>query len=869
MMAEKTKVSLCADLLRAVFEENKELLLELQLREALGRYDTVHAVLSELHIDHDLVVDAASMPDTEESLVAIAYLIHRVQSFMELFEGEKEAEKRISDAVTKFGEENQTEIQTSGLANALPQFFYAGDVAAIPDLDTATDLEKVRQVFIDVFSQHLEEDSEGERRNTLLNSLKDCASLTSIADDAAWFEFADGASLSVVVEQLSGVVDILGVTPEAVGKIFVEYGRIPEELGIIQSLFHGALSDFTTFGLRPIDALLRSGLGRDATLLFEGPTAVEKDILCYLFLKRGLEENGCVIIVSTHRSPDRIRNGLASLGVDIETGDAEGRLGIGDGHTRHRKQITGIEESGSVIQVSNDLTNLAVGIDIALKRAVNSPNKRLLLDMVSPTIMVEGFDRVNEFLNSVKAKLRNMRCTGLITLNPLTHLSEEINKIKDKFDGTLSLSRSLKDGRFRSEVHFSSFDAGPFDSSHILMDVNDHGILFSDIDKSFKEEERLAFDHGDEKFSLGFPGIENLTAGGLPIGRSFLIWKSSKMAPGEIIKPLITEAIGGNRAVVLALSTVPPDEITEWLAEIDHSVSRLIERGTLEIVDWQAQKDTHILGVEEMEGIIKASKDITNLGVGIDLALRKVNTDVPSVAILEILSPAFRILDQRTVYPFAQAINARLDSRGFTTFVVMERDAHDSRINAGIEEIYDGVLDVMDAGDHLELAVLNLRDSHFQPEYRKLSRLRTGFSVDIAKRETETERIPEISEEMNIRIERLNRELKEALDEKSELEERTEDLKKREGDLQRKHDELRLHLVELENRIVEQQKEMVTSTEVRTEENKKHMKELARILTVMDDMLEHLPEDMIEKFANSDEYKLYEKILAMYLEDKE
>ncbi len=867
-MAENTRVSLCADLLRTVFEENKELLLELQLRDALGKYETVHAVLSELKIGQDLSVDATSMPDTEESFVAIAYLIHRVQGFMELFEGD-EAENRITDAITKFKEENQAEIQTSGLIDACPQFFSTGDVAVIPDLDTATDLEKARQVFLDIFSQHLEDDADGEKRNTLLKNLNDCTGLTSIADDAAWFEFADGASLSVVVEQLSGVVDVLGISLEAVGRSIEEYGRIPEELGIIQSVFNGALSNVTTFGLRPIDALLRSGLGRDATLLLEGPAVVEKDILTYLFLKRGLEENGCVIFVSTQRSPDRIRRGLATVGVDIDTVDSEGRLIIVDWHTRHRKQITGIEESGSLIQVSNDLTNLAVGIDIALKRAANSPNRRLLLDMVSPTIMVEGFDRVNEFLNSVKAKLRNLRCTGLITLNPLIHVSEEINKIEDKFDGTLSISRSLKEGRIRSEVHFSSFDAGPFDSSHILMDINDHGIVFSDIDKSFNEEERLTFDHGDEKFSLGFPGIENLTAGGLPIGRSFLIWISSKMTPGEMIKPLITEAIGGNHAVVLALSTVLPDEITGWLGEIGHNASRLIEKGSLEIVDWQAQKDTRVLGVEEDKGIIKTSKDITNLGVGIDMALRKVNEDMPSVAVLEILSPAFRMLDPRTVYPFAQAINARLDRRGFTTFVVMERDAHDSRINAGIEEIYDGVLDVMDAGDHLELAVLNLRGSHFQPEYRKLSRLRTGFSVDITKRELETERIPEVSDEMTTRIERLNSELKEALDEKSELEKRTEDLMKREGELQRKHDELRLHLVELEKSITEQQKEMVVSSEARTEEDEMHMKELARILTVMDDMLEHLPEDMIEKFANSDEYKLYEKILAMYLEDKE
>ena len=45
----------------------------------------------------------------------------------------------------------------------------------------------------------------------------------------------------------------------------------------------------------------------------------------------------------------------------------------------------------------------------------------------------------------------------------------------------------------------------------------------------------------------------------------------------------------------------------------------------------------------------------------------------------------------------------------------------------------------------------------------------------------------------------------------------------------------------------------------------KHKEEMAKVLAILDDMLEKLPEDVIEKFASSDDFKLYEKIMDLYL----
>lgn len=866
-MTERTRVNLCADLLRTIFNENRELLLELQLRDSLGQYEKAYPVLSELKIGADLSVDAVTMPDNDNSVVAISHIIRKTQGFMEIFVGAEESEKRIHEAVMKFRQENALDVENFGLANVLQEFLKIERQETVLDFDNATDMEKARALFLDIFNQYLVDDPDGQKGLRLVSELTGCGTLSQIKEDGSWFEFAEAAVFPSVVEQLSTVVENLEIPLETIERIFGEYGKMAEDLGIVNTIFQGALSGETKFGVEAIDILLRYGLERDATMLLEGPAVVEKIVLSCLFLKRGLDEGGCAVVVSTLCSPERLRKGLSSAGVDVQAVEGEGRLIIVDWYTRHMRQITGIEENGSIIRVSNDLTNLAVGIDIALRKASGWPTKRLILDMVSPTIMVEGFDRVNDFLSSLKAKLKNSKTTGLITLNPGMHTREDIDIMKDIFDGAITITRTVKDGQARGELYVSSYSGGPFDSSRIYLDINERGMAISDTADKF-EEDRIAFDHNDQKFTLGFPGIENMTAGGLPIGQSFLIWISSKMTTAEIIKPLIMETIAQNYGLVLALSTVSSDEVIKWLTEMDYQPSSLIARGALEIIDWQAQKDTRILGVEEHNGVLRVSKDITHLGVGIDLALRKIGEDKSSVAVMETHSPAFRIFDIKAVYPFAQTINARLGRKGFTSFVVMERGAHDSKINAGIEEVFDGVLDVMDAGDHLELAVLNLKHAHFLPEYRQLQRLRSGFSVDVSRKATEAVVLPG-TEDLNARIERLNRELALAIEEKSDLEKRTKEFVERESDWQRKHDELRKHLVQLETKLAEQQKGMMLVAAVGKAEDGKHRDEVARILAVLDNLLEHLPEDMIEQFANSDEFDLYERIMDIYLKEDE
>jgi hypothetical protein len=289
----------------------------------------------------------------------------------------------------------------------------------------------------------------------------------------------------------------------------------------------------------------------------------------------------------------------------------------------------------------------------------------------------------------------------------------------------------------------------------------------------------------------------------------------------------------------------------------------LIDRGLLQIVDWYGQKNSKILGMEVQEGIIRASKDITHLGVGMDHAFRQINDRVTAVAVLEVVSQALRLSDIRTVYPFVQSMHAKLTNREFTSFILMERDAHDSRINAALEEIFDGIIDIRSVGDSLEIGIISMRGSHFQPEYRTLNNMRGRLMVDVARNISEAEIVDTMRNQgMAGQVHRLESELSNIQAEKLKMEARMKEFMEREAEYEKRHEEMKAALADLESRMKQQPTQIPESTVY----NPGHREELARILEIMDSMLEKLPDDIIQEFAKTDDFKLYEKIMALYLE---
>lgn len=863
MMASVSSVGLLANLLEAILQDNKELLLELNAGNVISGFRKENLILSDLDVSADLHVNASRLSDESDVLMALGSLIFTIKEYLEIFVGSSESEKRVGAAVINF--KNRTdETHLVRLNVMIPEIFAIGSVSPEASLESLDDLEKVKRIFLHLLTRASTESTENIVPK-IVSLLKQNKSIKSVSDDLIYLEFSGEATIGEVVNKLSDVVEKIGLHPKIVEQVLGEYGRIPDDLGILSMLFGGALSENTKFGCPSIDVLLRNGIGRDHTLIFEGPTGVEKEVLSGMFIKEGLEKKGSVIIVSSSCSIHTIRKKLESSGADWAAAEAQGRLIFVDWYSRHTERITSIEANGCIIKVSNDLTNLAVSIDMAIRKASTHSQTRLVMDIVSPTTITEGFDRVHDFLNSVRAKIKNAGCTGLVLINQDVHPPDQLGMIQDIFDGTMCIERVIEHGKIQSTFRIASYSGGAFSNTRLRIAVTGRGLEISGTEPG-SASEIIPFDHDDEKAIMGLPGIESLSTNGLPVGNSFLVWMPSSIMPADYVKPVVMEAQKEGHAILLVLSSVNSENLGEWMSENGLSRKGLIDRGLLQIVDWYGQKSAKVLGMEIDEGIVRTSKDLTHLGVGIDFSLRKINDQMSSLAVMEVLSPALRMFDIRTVYAFAQSMNAKLASRGFTSFVLMERDAHDPMVNAAIEELFDGIIDIRTSGGSLELGIISIRGCHFQPEYRLLTKMRDRLNIDVSRRIPDSEIVETIaSHGMPVRLKNLERELDETMAEKHELERRLKVLAEKEIQQDQRHQELREALQQVEEKL-KKQSELPSREPVM---DPGHREELARLLKVMDGILENLPEDVIDSFARSEDFKLYEKILKIYLEDKQ
>ncbi len=365
---------------------------------------------------------------------------------------------------------------------------------------------------------------------------------------------------------------------------------------------------------------------------------------------------------------------------------------------------------------------------------------------------------------------------------------------------------------------------------------------------------------------MGLLGIESLSPGGLPVGKNYLVWMPSALMPPDFVRPVLADAQKEGHAILLALSSVDTDSIGEWISETGLSRKGLIDRGLLQIVDWYSQKSAKVLGMEMDDGMIRTSRDLTHLGVGIDMALRKIGDQSPATCIMEIHSQAIRLFDFRSLYSFAQSVNAKLTEKGYTAFMLMERNAHDGSINAAMEELFDGIIDIRSSGGNLEIAIISIRGSHAQPEYRTLTKMRDKLTVDVSKR------IPGHSIGSDIpghglaaRLKELEAELEKTVGQKTMLEKRLAEMSEKESKFQGKHDEMKAAMQEIEKRLAAEKVNADNAGAIDPD----HKAEIARLLKIMDEMLEKLPADVIERFAKSDDFKLYEKIINLYLEEEE
>lgn len=601
-----------------------------------------------------------------------------------------------------------------------------------------------------------------------------------------------------------------------------------------------------SFGIRAVDDAFRNDLKSEHALLIQGRSGIERDIVLALFVKEGLKSGGVIYATSTE-PPDGVEKRLELLGIDIEKHKSDGTFVIIDWFSKNMERVQGVERTGNWVKCSGDPTNVGVAFDLALRSIRNTKEKRAVVDFLSPSIMTFDYETMLDFITAIQAKLRENNCFSLVTFNKEMHTRQEASAVRDIFDGVIDIDRYFDEGVAVNDIGVTSF-SGFFEGERTRINIDDRGVWFGNEKGDADKNRHIVSPGVSGRITAGMSGLEMMTGGGLLRGRSYLVLIPPGTFPLDIVNQLSIDILKQDFAVSISVSTPSPAEIIARLHEGGLVTTGLLSSSVLRIVDWQSQKNQRVMGVDDRNGVLSASKDIMHLGVAMDMAVNQLDSDREAMAVVETLSYSLREYDLRTVYQFVQTLRAKFRKRGITSYFIMEIGTQDRPVISALEELFDGVIEIVNAGGRLAVGISSMKDTNYMGIYKPLTRLRSGLSIEITEsvsmEEGESGRALEVMEdEMQMDLEKFRKE-------REELEARHNEVVAREKELMEKMESLKTRI------------ELFESERKRKVE---HRQELAAILEVLDDLLGKLPDEHIDEFASSPDFARYEKIMDLYL----
>ena len=159
------------------------------------------------------------------------------------------------------------------------------------------------------------------------------------------------------------------------------------------------------------------------------------------------------------------------------------------------------------------------------------------------------------------------------------------------------------------------------------------------------------------------------------------------------------------------------------------------------IVDWYSYKHERVKSIEEGTGdekaVIKASFDLTNVGIAITKTIDGTDKKKQKRAVINLLSSALNSFGLKTVYNFAQATRAKCRQENITTLFVLDSEAQDQKVLSTFHQIFDGLIEVSRTrtGPTLkrEICILSMSGTSIVSEYKDLDVEVNAISVRMGK----------------------------------------------------------------------------------------------------------------------------------------
>lgn len=185
------------------------------------------------------------------------------------------------------------------------------------------------------------------------------------------------------------------------------------------------MSAAVSSGLEALDSVLASGFPNRSAILIVGPPGIGKEAICYSFLSPSPQRGELPVFVSRHSIPE-ILDDAKGYGIKLEA------------------PVTYVDCSGGTATAPaigcnlNDLTELSL---VLKKLAAQQGNVRirLVMDILSPLLLLKHLDVAYRFFNSLLIELRKFDGVVLATLEDGMHDPKEAVSFEQLFDGVIEM----------------------------------------------------------------------------------------------------------------------------------------------------------------------------------------------------------------------------------------------------------------------------------------------------------------------------------------------------------------------------------------------------------------------------------------------
>ncbi|MDG6219875.1 MAG: ATPase domain-containing protein [Candidatus Thermoplasmatota archaeon] len=815
-----------------LLEKNSDVIDTAQINMGIARAVAEGAPLKGISIGEDMSL-ICKVKDLGKCKIAVAGVIRIIYDFMAAVMDPETADNSVIGPLREYAQENSVSDILEHLGDLI------GEESAPSALEDKTDQEKVAAIYSACLNSYLSEtkrDYEQHIKN-LFSSIgtvemdgKEITILPSAVEDFARKiaeVFNEFVELFFSLESME--LDMAG-EKERISKILAAYDPLPQELGITSSILFGSLATTVSTGLNTLDYLLGGGIARGESAVLRASPGWEHELFSRRFIRAGLLSGASVVVILSNMSPEDFKDQMEMVRIDVNRYEKKGKLWIIDWYSHNYKRVVGIERDGTVIRCSNDLTNVSMALDMVLGEIKDAPVKLGVLNIVSPALMRFGFEPVYEFAQAANSKFRRADVSALVLLVKKLHSMEYFHSISDIFSTTIDIERV--EDRMGYEIRVSGSSVTSVSRERLSASWTKRGLVIEG-----KEVEAVNFSFEKGGMDLGLGGMERIGSG-IPPGRTTLLQCPECEEKDLFVLSAIEEMLSQGKKVVLVLGNMLPSDFSKTFLEGKN------QKG-LTFVDWYSHKNEKIIGVEKRGDIYYASQDIAHLSIAIKKAVEEAGEG--AFVILDMLTAILKYYELGPVVSFATTLAAHLRSNGATGIALFDSEAFDSEYSSALGFTFDGIIEIKEdkeLGGEKVILMPSIRNSYS-----------TGKKAAcvIEKDKLRFEELEALIEKvMASGGGRASQEVLEAL--KRENTQLKRKLASFESDAATEaSDAQKSRVLELETELARLREQLATDA-----------KEIGKVLSIIDEMFESLPEEVLQNFTSSEQFELYEKIVDRY-----